>query len=64
MWKRWTQSEDCPSRDGKQVTPNVLKDDAQTTRCFYALRTRRDKQDKGDDYDGKLLYFFSVINSF
>ena len=51
----------CPTiasggREGKQVAPDVPKDDAPKKRCFYAFRTRGSKIDEGDDNDGKLLY--------
>ena len=45
---------DCPTRDGKQVAPNVLKDVAQKKRRFYALRNRGEKPDEGNDDDGNL----------
>ena len=48
---------DCPNRDDKQAAPNVPKDDAPTKRHFYALRTRGEKPDEGDDDDGKSLIF-------
>ena len=36
----------CPTRDGKEVSPNASKDDAPKKRHFYALRTRGAKPDE------------------
>ena len=54
----------CPTRDGKQVAPNLPKDYASKKRSLYALETKEVKPDKGDDDDSKFLYlFFSVMSS-
>ena len=62
---------DCPSisstgREGKQVSPNVLRHDAPNKRHFYALRTRGENMD-GDDDEGKSLhlsfYFYEFFIS-
>ena len=55
---------DCPTRDGKQVALDVLKDDAKKKGVCVHPRTRGAKPYEGDDYDGKFLYFFSVMSSF
>ena len=55
---------DCPTRDGNQVHPNVLKDGAPKKRRFYALRTRGANPDEGDDDDGKFLYFSILCYEF
>ena len=47
-------------REGKQVAPNVPKDDAPNRRHFYALWTRGPKPDEVDHYY-KSLYLFSVL---
>ena len=45
---------DCPTRDGKQVAPNVPKDDVPKAKPrFYALQARGAKTDEGNDDDGK-----------
>ena len=50
---------DCPTRDGKQVAPNVSVYDARKAKaCFYALWTRGLKPNESDDNDGKFLYIF------
>ena len=53
---------DCPNissrgKEGKQVAHNVPKDDAPSKRRFYALRTRGEKSDGGEDDEGKSLFF-------
>ena len=48
---------DCPTRDGRQVSPYVPKDDAPKKRRFYAPWTKEAKPDEGDDDDGMFLYF-------
>ena len=53
---------DCPTiscrrRENKQVAPNVPKDDALTKRRFYALQTRGEKPDGGDNDEGNSLHF-------
>ena len=61
------QNEDSPNiftRYDEQLAPNVFKDDAPMKRRFYALQTRGEKPDEGDDDDGKLLYFLCDMSSF
>ncbi|TMX04500.1 hypothetical protein EJD97_008041 [Solanum chilense] len=36
---------DCPARDGKQIDPNISKDDAPKKRFLYALMTRGENDD-------------------
>ena len=62
--KDWHKMRDCPmissrGREGKQVAPCVLKDDALTNRHFYALCSRVEKPDekRSDDDVGKLSFF-------
>ena len=50
-------------REGKQVSPNVPKDNGQNKRRSYALRTNGSKPDEQDNYS-KSLYLFSVMSSF
>ena len=50
-------------REGKQVAPNLPKDDAQKKRQFYALRTRGSKSDEDDD-DSESLYILGVMSFF
>ena len=47
-------------KEGKQVVPSVLKDNAPTRRHFYALRSRGKKLDESDDDVGK--FFLSCCN--
>ena len=52
----------CPNiasreREGKQVAPSVSKDDAPSKRRFYALQTRGEKPDGGDNDEGNSLHF-------
>ena len=44
----------CPTRDGKQVSPNVPKVEATSKRRFYTLQTRGEKMDYDDD-DGNFF---------
>ena len=59
----------CPTiasggREGKQVAPDVPKDDAPNKRNFYALRTRGERNDDGEDDDGESMHFsFSDMSS-
>ena len=49
-------------REGKQVSPNVPKDNGQNKRRSYALRTNGSKPDEQDNYS-KSLYLFSVMST-
>ena len=44
-------------REGKKIAPNVPKDDVQATSHFYALWTRVEKPDDGNDDEGRSLHF-------
>ena len=55
---------DCHTRDGRQVTLNVPKDDTLKKRHFYALPTRGAKPDKSNDDDDKFLLVCSCIYLF
>ena len=48
---------DCPTREGKQIAPNVPKDYAPNKRHFYELRTTGEKPGECDDDCGNCLYF-------
>ena len=52
-------------RESKQVAPSARKDDAPTKRCFYALQTKGEKSDDGDDDEGNSLHIsISNVGSF
>ena len=42
---------DCPTRDNKEVAPDVSKDDTLNKRCFSAIQTIGTKPNEGDDDD-------------
>ena len=48
---------DFPTRDGKNVAPNVPKDNVVNKGHFYAIQTTGAKLGKGYEDDGNFLYF-------
>ena len=60
--KEGNKVRDCPTistkgRKGKNVAPNVPKDDVQERRRFYALQSRRENPYGSEDDEGKYLNF-------
>ena len=54
-----------PQKKGRQVAQSVPKDDAPTKWRFYALQTKGEKSDDGDDDEGNSLHIsISNVGSF